>query len=339
MRAIACLALAAALIDAAEPPAQVFDRAVAALNNGNYAAAEAGFQQVLKVSPRHPGALQNLGLVYSRTDRLDQAIATYRRALDVSPANKSVLLNLALAFMKREQYGEALPVFRSLFQAYPETPAARDTALLSQLAAGYLKQNPTEDAQRTLAAFLSSVPPATRSFVLCRVYSEGGRFAEAREQCRTTLAIDANFSGAHRELGKAMVGEHSADAEKELAVALRQDPNDPEVHYYLGVALLQDDRVPEASQYLERAMQLNPGFWGTYFYLGKAKLKLKQTEQTIPLFQKAAELNPGASTVFYELGLALKAAGRTSEAARAMDRVRELRALELENDMKVLRKR
>jgi tetratricopeptide (TPR) repeat protein len=136
-----------------------------------------------------------------------------------------------------------------------------------------------------------------------------------------------------------MVGQHSPDAYAELAIAIRQDPNDPEAVYYLGVALLQEDRLEEASRHLERAMDLNPAFWGTYFYLGKAKLKLKQAEQTIPLLRKAAALNPGAPTVFYELGLALKATGRTEEAGLAMNRVRELRALEVENDVKVLRKR
>ena len=338
MRTIACLVLAAGLIGAAEPLAQIFNRAVAALNNGDYTAAEEGFQEVLKASPQHIGALQNLGLVYSRTERLDPAIATYRRALDLSPANRSVLLNLGLAYMKRESYAEALSVFDRLVKAYPDIPAARDTGLLTQLAAGYLKQNQTAEAHPALTAFLSSIPPAPASFVLCKVYSETGRFAEAGEQCRKTLAIDRSFPGAHRELGKVMVGQHSPDAPKELAAALQQDPNDPEATYYLGVALLQEDRLEEASRYLERALDLNPGFWGTYFYLGKAKLKLKQPEQTIPLFRKAAALNPGASIVFYELGLALKATGRTEEAGRAMDRVRELRALEVLNDVKVLHK-
>jgi tetratricopeptide (TPR) repeat protein len=338
VRPLACLVLAASLIPAAQTLAQVFNTAVAALNNGNYTAAEEGFQEVLKAAPVHIGALQNLGLVYSRTDRLDQAIAIYRRALELSPANKSVLLNLLLVFMKRESYGEAATVFQSLIKADPGSSIARDTGLLSQLAAGYLKQHQSEEVQPALSAMLNGVPPAPASFVVCRVYSEAGRFAEAGDQCRKTLAIDRTFPGAHRELGKAMVGEHSADAPKELAAAVRQDPNDREAIYYLGVALLQADRFAEASQYLERAMNLNPGFWGTYFYLGKAKLNLKQADETINLFQKAAVLNPRASIVFYELGLALKAAGRSEEAIRAMDRVRELRALELENDVKVLRK-
>ena len=64
-----------------EPQTQTFEQAVKALSSGDYGAAEEGFQKVLATSPEHLGALQNLGLVYSRTERLDQAIAVYRRGL------------------------------------------------------------------------------------------------------------------------------------------------------------------------------------------------------------------------------------------------------------------
>ena len=50
-------------------------------------------------------------------------------------------------------------------------------------------------------------------------------------------------------------------------------------------------------------------------------------------------VHPSTLEVFYELGLAMKATGRTDEARRAMDHVRELRAAELDNDIQVLRKR
>src|SRR5438067_1201568 len=96
VRGIACLVLTAILVNAAETPAAIFERAVRALNAGDYATAESGFQQVLKSSPEHLGVLQNLGLVYSRTNRLDEAIATYRRALAVNPLHRGALLNLGL---------------------------------------------------------------------------------------------------------------------------------------------------------------------------------------------------------------------------------------------------
>src|SRR5579862_6592289 len=114
MRGLAVLVLAASVVAPAQPLLEVFDKAVAALSRGDYASAESGFQEILKTAPNHVDSLLNLGVVYSRTGRIDQAIAVYQRALAVKPHHHSVLLNLGLAYMRKQSYAEALPVFQRL---------------------------------------------------------------------------------------------------------------------------------------------------------------------------------------------------------------------------------
>jgi cytochrome c-type biogenesis protein CcmH/NrfG len=109
---------------------------VKALSAGNYAAAEAGFQQVPRASPNHIGALQNLGLVHSRTERLDRAIPVYRRALVLSPNHKGLLMNLGLAYVQQESYAEALPVFENLAKADPASLPARELLATSEFYTG-----------------------------------------------------------------------------------------------------------------------------------------------------------------------------------------------------------
>jgi len=356
MRVTLCL-LAAGLILGADPLAQVFDKAAAALSRGDYTVAEEGFQQVLKGSPNHIGALGNLGVVYSRTDQVDKAISVYRRALKLSPADKGLLLNLGLAYMKQESYALALPVFQNLVKAAPQNLQARELLATSELYTGHvdeavrsleklraegpdnpgllyllgvgrLKQKQPEKAREALDAFLLSAPPAQASFVLCRAYYDSTIFDEAAQQCRAALKIDPNFAGAHRELGKVFLSQRSPDASKELMAAVEQDPNDSEALYFLGGALLQEDRVEESVPYLERALKLKPSFWGNYYYLGKAKFQLNQATQAVPLLEKAAVLNSSESAVFYQLGRALKAVGRTADANRAMQRVQELKTIQ-----------
>ncbi|HMC58712.1 MAG TPA: tetratricopeptide repeat protein, partial [Candidatus Solibacter sp.] len=304
---------------------------------------------------------------YSRTSRFDQAIAVYNRALRLSPGDKVLLINLGLAFVKQDSYAEALPVFQKVLKADPrnlqarellatsqlhvgQTAAAvsalamlraedpRNTGLLYLLGVGYLKLQQPVNARKTLEAFLENAPPAQASFVLCKAYYEGELFDEAARLCRGTLQADAHFAGAHRELGKVLVSLRSPDAVKELAAAVEEDANDSEALYFLGAALLQEDRTAEAVPHLERARQLNPGFWGNYFYLGKAMMQANQPAQAVPLFEKAAALNSSESATFYQLGRALQATGRPEEARRAMDRVRELKALGLDSETKALRK-
>jgi len=363
MRLIATLIFAAAFLSADDPLAQVFDRAVASLSAGDYPAAEAGFQQVLKASPNHIGALGNLGVIFARTDRLDQAIALYRRALKLSPADHGLLLNLGLAYVKEESFAEALPVFRGLAKTAPanlqvrellattelrtgqtgsavfrletlRTEEPQNAGILYLLGIGYLKQGRREEARRALDTFLASMPPAEAGFTLCRAYYESEQFDDAAEQCRRTLQLDPQFAGAHREMGKVLISLRSPDALKELAAAAAQNPNDAEALYFWGAALVQDNRNEDAIPHLERARDLNPGFWGNYYYLGKAHAQLKQPRLAAPLLEKAADLNSGESGVFFQLGRVLTALGRTAEANRAMARVRELKALGLEKEIK-----
>src|SRR5438132_12955260 len=86
---------------AAEPVEAIFQRAVAALSAGDYASAEQGFRSVLKSEPNNIGALGNLGVVYSRANRLSDAAETYRRALRLAPSDKGLLLNLGLVEFRR----------------------------------------------------------------------------------------------------------------------------------------------------------------------------------------------------------------------------------------------
>lgn len=359
MRALLCLLCVFGLLCAADALLPVFQKAVSAMSSGDYAAAEAGFQQVLKAAPNHVGSLGNLGVVYSRTSRPDKAIAAYQRALRVVPQDKALMLNLGLIYVKQESYTDALPLFEKLAGANGSNLQARELLATCQLNTGrvaaaiqglealrkedpntafvlymvgiaYLKNKEPEKARAALNELVATSPPAQSNFMLGKVYYESARFEEAAECYRAVLELDRNHVGAHRELGKVLVSQRDPAAEKEFAAALEQNPNDSEALYFLGGFLMQTDRLQEAVPPLERARDLNPGFWGTYFYLGKMKFQTGRPREAVPLLQKAADLNPGETAVYYQLGRALSACGREAEARRVMERVREIKSRELD---------
>src|SRR5258708_32703246 len=90
MKSAACLCICALFLCAAEPAKEIFDGAVRALAAGDYETAERGFQSVLRQQPGHIAALSNLGVIYSRTNRADEAIAVYRRALELGPGETAI---------------------------------------------------------------------------------------------------------------------------------------------------------------------------------------------------------------------------------------------------------
>jgi tetratricopeptide (TPR) repeat protein len=360
MRYSACLCLCALLLCAAEPAKKVFDDAARALTAGDYQTAERGFQSVLREQPNHIAALSNLGVIYSRTSRADQAISVYRRALRVSPDDKAILLNLGLVYLKQEAHSQALPFFERIVTIDPAhlqarqllavcrayagqlAPAIhelealraatpRDEGILFLLGFSYLKNHDAEKAKATFQQMFEAAGPLRAQFLVGKAYYEATLFPQAEECFLEVLRLDPRAPGARLELGKVYISlRRTDDAIRELETVLKDNPGDGDASYFLGGLLVQEGRFADGIPYLERANKLKPDFWAPYFYLGKAKLRLEKAADAVVLLQRAVALNPDEASAYYQLGRALEACGRQVEARRALLKVRDLRAAALE---------
>lgn len=354
MKRAACLCLCGLLLCAAEPVKEVFDRAARALAAADYQSAERGFQSVLHEEPRNVAALGNLGVIYSRTNRADQAITVYRRALQLNPDDKALLLNLGLVYLRREEHSRALPLFAHVVAIDPQhlqarqllavcrayagqlepaiqdlealrAAAPRDENILFLLGFAYLKNHDSERAKAIFGVMFETAGPVRAEFLAGKAYYEAALFPEAEQSFLQVLRLDPRFPGVRLELGKVYISLRRTDeAMRELELVLKQDSSNADANYLLGSLLVQQDRCTEAIAYLEQAKKLKPDSWAIYFHLGKAKLRLEQAAAAIVLLQRAVELNPDESTAHYELARALQADGRKLEAGRAFRRAQEL---------------
>jgi tetratricopeptide (TPR) repeat protein len=354
MKRAACLCLCGLFLCAAEPVKEVFERAARALAAADYQNAERGFQSVLHVEPRNIAALSNLGVIYSRTNRVDEAITVYRRALQLSPDDTALLMNLGLVYLRREEHTRALPLFAravaidsqnlqarqllAVCRAYTGQlePAIRDLEalriaaphdenILFLLGFAYLKNQDPEKAKSIFALMLETAGPVRAEFMAGKANYEAALFPEAEQCFLKVLRLDSGFPGVHLELGRVYISLRRADeAMRELDLVLKEDPSNADANYILGSLLVQEDRCAEAITYLERARTLRPDSWATYFQLGKAKLRLGHAAEAIELLQRAVGLNPDESTAHYEFARALQAGGRRLEAGREFRRAQEL---------------
>lgn len=355
MKFAACVTLCAFVLCAAESAKEVFDGAAKALAAGDLVTAERGFQAVLRQEPRNIAALSNLGVIYSRTSRADQAIAAYKRALQISPDDKAILLNLGLVYLRQEDHAKALPFFSRVVEIDPQhtqalqlqavcraylgqsEPAIRelealraanphDDGILFLLGFAYLKSHDPEKAKPVFEAMFEAAGPARGQFLIGRANYEATMFPQAEESFLEVLRLDPQFPGVHLELGKVYIClRRTQDAIRELQLAVKDSPGD--ANYFLGALLVQEGRFAEGIPYLERARMAKPDSWATYFYLGKAKLRLEQPKEAVVLLQRSVELNPTDEvSAYYQLGKALEACGRQEDARRALAHVRDLRA-------------
>jgi tetratricopeptide (TPR) repeat protein len=367
MKLPAFLLLFCFLIGAADSPQSVFDRAVGDLAAGRYAAAEAGFEQVLRSDPNNIGALGNLGVVYSRTNQIGKAIAVYERALKLSPHDPQLELNLGLAYLKQDNHAAARPHFERVLAAHEDNLQARklvatcrlymgevpsaikdlevlraqdpnNTGVLYLLGVGYIKDKQRVKARAILdEMFSSAASPAQASFILGKTYYDASEFSEAELLFIKARELDPNFPGLSLELAKTYLSERrNEEAVAQLRAILKEKPDDADANYFLGGALVQDGKYGEGISYLEKTRQLTPDAWGVFFYLGKAHLQLGQAALAATLLQHSIELNPLEASAFYQLARARRTLGQKRAAQAALKRVKELRSRGLKREVGAL---
>jgi Flp pilus assembly protein TadD len=79
----------------------------------------------LKFRPRYPEALNNLGVLYLRTRRRDEAVASFEECIRVAPAFDQSYMNLARVYALEGAPDKARTVLLELLKQHPEHPQAK----------------------------------------------------------------------------------------------------------------------------------------------------------------------------------------------------------------------
>jgi len=126
-----------------------------------------------------------------------------------------------------------------------------------------------------------------------RIQQAGARNKEAAEKIRTR-----DFDGALAL----------------LRPALRQNPDDADALFLLGLGYAGKEMWREAIEALTRVTELSPSFPGAYFQLGVCQRKLGDLPKALDAYAKNLELDPGNADGAYNSGLILFETNRIDEA-------------------------
>jgi adenylate cyclase len=183
-------------------------------------------------------------------------------------------------------------------------------------------------------------PNFSRAYAsLARIYMELYQRANYRQQLG--INRDVAINRTHENLKKAMNPPNSlayavsaelswsqgdfdravTDAKK--AVSL--DPNDPESHQAMGIALMGSGMHSEAVNSFKLAMRLDPFQEATFGYLlGMAYFHMSQFKKTVNLCEKSLKNNPENPAPLWYLAAAQAHIGNKQGAAAALAKLREL---------------
>ena len=163
---------------------------------------------------------------------------------------------------------------------------------------------------------------------MARLHADQGRAAEAEQALRTALRIGpwfvpawANLADFHRSQGQEEQGEAV------LREALALHPDQPSLHFALGLSLTRTDRPDDALQSLAQSARLGPDEPRYAYGYALALNDADRAAEAIDVLEQAAETHPNDPDVLFALATIHRDEGN---AARALDYARRL--LELSPD-------
>lgn len=127
-----------------------------------------------------------------------------------------------------------------------------------------------DDVKRDLAAVLQGAntlrealgfddEQITAIALLCRELTEQGKLDDAQTILEGIVLLDPKNGYLHTCLGSLYVQKGLKDAARaEYSYALRQDPDDIAANTYLGELLIEEGDLAGASEYLAKAVSLDP---------------------------------------------------------------------------------
>ena len=228
--ALLLLPLLLCLVGCNRDPASLVATGNKYFDRGKYKEASIMYRRALQKDRRFAEAWYRLGLVDSRLDDWQDALAAYQRAVQLNPKNSDAVTRLADLYLAsyvlsqshpKESLNETRDLVRTLLQ---RDPNSYDGLRL----AGYVAmvENRIPDAQKNFEAADRARPwqPAV-VLTLCQIYAATGRGPEAEALAKGMIDHDKQYGATYDFLVRYyLAGKRTGDAEAVLQQKIANNP-------------------------------------------------------------------------------------------------------------------
>ncbi len=344
------IALCFALLLAAAPRARAqgttaaqsqLEQAAAAIAADRLADAEQQLNAILKTAPADALALNLLGTVRAKQNRLDEAEALFTRAVRADRGFVGARMNLAYLHLLKGAPEKTAAELREVLRLDPTHADAADklARLVCTQASGLEECVRLVEGERGAGRLTPAL-----ALLLGDAYLKKGDAARAEELY--LLVLGASAASAEAQLGMALVSQARGDTRTAALYLTRAKESAGDSHqtlYRLAVAALKSGMYDDAREALERASRLAPAepayrvalgaVWlkksdvfeaerafrealrlraeepRAQMYLGYTLLKQKKAAEARDLLEKSARGDATSAETFYYLGLAAQELG------------------------------
>jgi protein O-mannosyl-transferase len=271
---------------------------------------ESLFRRMISVGEGNYMAHYNLGNLYSRQDKLAEAVQQYEAALRAEPNYAEAQNNLGTVLLRLGRFDEAIARHAAAVRSKPEylytfnlANALADAGKGSEAIAQYqqaLRLNPGASAAH---------------HNLGLVLQAQGKSAEAMAEFRAALQLQPDYESAEHNLANRLADAGQLDeAIAHYLAALRLDPNHAESYNGLGICYAMQGKLAEAERQFRESVRLKPDNPGPQSNLANALGAQNKPAEAIPHYQKALQLAPNDFQTHFNFGLTLARQGQQAEA-------------------------
>ena len=240
-----------------------FETAFALHRQGQIAAAQAIYQEILKTEPTHFRSLQYSGVAAYQNGNLAESVDFYAQALAVRDDDAELYSHLGLVLSKLQEYDAAIESFEKALALKPDFA----------------------NAWVNLGDALMST----------------NRLEESLTCCDKAIQYDPDSAIAHNNRGNVFKKmKHFAEAIESYDRALAINSNYAEAWHNLGFVFSETNRLKEAHGCFERALALNPHMPETLYGNAAALASLEQYDAALENYHKALAIKPDLRSLFAE---------------------------------------
>ena len=266
----------------------------AALERGDTAIAQQRFRQALRVDPNNVTARTYLGLIADRGGDMEEAEREFGAAAKSAPNSPEARNNYGAILLKRGRRDEAARQFEASLRLNP-----KQTGALVNLAYIHFESGSAQDLRSAQALFrralaISPDAESARALVIIALRLKEPEAATRAYEDYSKLPAGTSSTDAaqHRELGAALFeAKLYAEAQTELAHALRAEPQDTKTSVLLARAYRSDKKLDAAERVLNDALKSGTQDAAVYAELAEIYESSGHTEQAIPAMRRATELD------------------------------------------------
>lgn len=258
----------------------------------------------------------------------EQVAEAFEEVADAQASFAEAFYMAGLAKQRCGKAEEAQAFFQKALRANSKLCKARVAIGLDHVANGRESQG-----EREFAASIQADPQCTEGYVNLAILQRahgGAQVAEALNNLRRALAIDAQYLPAFNEMALLYLSEAASNkkkldlAEVVCSQAQKINANYAPVYNTWGLINLQRDDIIAASAKFRRAFELDPKMYEAYMNFAQITLGFRGYEDARNAFAKALELQPRSYEAQLGLAIALRGLEQKPQAEAAYMKAKEL---------------